>query len=260
MGGAPRPRPRARSGPVDQVPGAGVRARAEDPGGPPRATTQAATFAAWPPAPKVIRAGVSSSVHQRAGVSTMTSSITSPRHATSTPSPSSACRVPRAESPHDDTGSAQSLVVSDEVSDAIASGAASSRWSPRSSATACRPRRAPDRPRDRGRRTARGAVPATVAVVDGTVRVGLDDDALVRVAEERGRGQDQHPRPRAGARQRLTGATTVAATAYVAAPGRHPGLRDGRARRGAPGARDTWDESADLPRWPPRRSRWCAPG
>ena len=38
--------------------------------------------------------------------------------------------------------------------------------------------------RDRGTRSARGgAVPATVALVDGAVRVGLTDDDLVRVAE-----------------------------------------------------------------------------
>jgi pseudouridylate synthase len=92
----------------------------------------------------------------------------------------------------------------------------------------------------------RGAVPATVAVVDGAVRVGLDDDQLVRVAEEpavvKCSVRDLGP----VLARRLTGATTVAATAYVA---HRCGLRVfatgglGGVHRGA---RDTWDESADL--------------
>ena len=91
-----------------------------------------------------------------------------------------------------------------------------------------------------------GAVPATIAVVDGVVRVGLDDDQLVQVAE----GEDV---VKTSIRdlgpvlaKRLTGATTVAATAYVA---HLCGLRV-FATGGLGGvhrdARDSWDESADL--------------
>ncbi len=91
-----------------------------------------------------------------------------------------------------------------------------------------------------------GAVPATVAVVDGTVRVGLSDDALVRVAEGEGVVKTSVRDLGPVVAGRLTGATTVAATAYVA---RLAGIRVfatgglGGVHRGA---RDTWDESADL--------------
>jgi pseudouridine-5'-phosphate glycosidase len=91
-----------------------------------------------------------------------------------------------------------------------------------------------------------GAVPATVAVVDGAVRVGLSDDHLVRVAEDpdvvKTSVRDLGPVLAKG----LTGATTVAATAYVA---HLVGLRVfatgglGGVHRGA---QETWDESADL--------------
>ena len=91
-----------------------------------------------------------------------------------------------------------------------------------------------------------GAVPATVALVDGAVRVGLTDDDLVRVAEGPGvvktSVRDLGP---VLARQ-LTGATTVAATAYVAD---RAGIRlfaTGGLGGVHRGARDTWDESADL--------------
>jgi pseudouridine-5'-phosphate glycosidase len=89
-------------------------------------------------------------------------------------------------------------------------------------------------------------VPATVAVLDGAVRVGLSDDALVRVAEEDGvvkcSIRDLGPVLSRG----LAGATTVAATSYLA---HRAGIRVfatgglGGVHRGA---RDTWDESADL--------------
>lgn len=91
-----------------------------------------------------------------------------------------------------------------------------------------------------------GAVPATVAVLDGSARVGLDEDALVRVAEEDGvvkcSIRDLGPVLSRG----LAGATTVAATSYLA---HRAGIRVfatgglGGVHRGA---RDTWDESADL--------------
>lgn len=92
-----------------------------------------------------------------------------------------------------------------------------------------------------------GAVPATVAVVDGRVRVGLDDAALDRVASDpsviKASVRDL-PFVLAGA---VSGATTVAATAYLAhlcgikvfATGGLGGVHRG--------ASDSYDESADLP-------------
>src|SRR5215218_7765210 len=63
----------------------------------------------------------------------------------------------------------------------------------------------------------RGAVPATVAVIDGAVRVGLDDAQLEAVAAgDDVRKLSSRDLAIAVAR-RATGATTVAATAAIAA-------------------------------------------
>jgi pseudouridylate synthase len=93
---------------------------------------------------------------------------------------------------------------------------------------------------------AAGAVPATVAIVAGAVRIGLDDDALEAVA---GRDdvvkcgvRDLAPLVARGG----NGATTVAATSTLAAAA---GIRV-FATGGLGGvhrqARESWDESADL--------------
>src|SRR6195952_4543372 len=60
-----------------------------------------------------------------------------------------------------------------------------------------------------------GAVPATVAIVDGTARIGLDDDALARVA-----GDDSVVKVSVRdiaviAARGGVGATTVASTAHL---------------------------------------------
>lgn len=92
-----------------------------------------------------------------------------------------------------------------------------------------------------------GAVPATIAVVDGRVRIGLEDDALVRVAEDEGVVKTSIRDLGIVVSRGLTGATTVAATSYLA---NRAGIRVfatgglGGVHRGA---RNTWDESADLP-------------
>lgn len=91
-----------------------------------------------------------------------------------------------------------------------------------------------------------GAVPATIAVVDGTARIGLDDEALTRIATSddvvKVSTRDLATLAALGG----TGATTVAATSHLAA---RAGIRV-FATGGLGGvhrdARDTWDESADL--------------
>jgi pseudouridine-5'-phosphate glycosidase len=91
-----------------------------------------------------------------------------------------------------------------------------------------------------------GAHPATIAVVEGRARVGLDDAALTAIAERDDVAKcairDLAPVAARGG----YGATTVAATAHLAA---RAGIRvfatgglGGVHRR----ARETWDESADL--------------
>jgi len=139
------------------------------------------------------------------------------------------------------------LAVADEVADAIADGRAVVALestiishglpSATSAATARRIELAV---------RASGAVPATLAVLDGAVRVGLSDDQLVRVAEDAGvvktSVRDLGPVLAKG----LSGATTVAATATLA---HKAGIRV-FATGGLGGvhraARDSWDESADL--------------
>jgi pseudouridine-5'-phosphate glycosidase len=91
-----------------------------------------------------------------------------------------------------------------------------------------------------------GAVPATIAVVDGVVRVGLDDDALARVASDDTVVKVSVRDLASVVARGGNGATTVASTAHLAA---QVGIRIfatgglGGVHRGA---RETWDESADL--------------
>jgi pseudouridine-5'-phosphate glycosidase len=91
-----------------------------------------------------------------------------------------------------------------------------------------------------------GAVPATIAVVDGLVRVGLRDDDLVRVAE----GEDvvkASIRDLAMVLARgTTGATTVASTSYLAHLAGVRVFATGGLGGVHRGAQETWDESADL--------------
>jgi pseudouridine-5'-phosphate glycosidase len=91
-----------------------------------------------------------------------------------------------------------------------------------------------------------GAVPATLGVLDGQVRVGLSDDDLVRIAEGaevvKTSVRDLGPVLSKG----IPGATTVAATAYLA---HLAGIRlfaTGGLGGVHRGARQSWDESADL--------------
>jgi len=91
-----------------------------------------------------------------------------------------------------------------------------------------------------------GATPATIAVVDGVVRIGLDDDALARVA-----GSDDVVK--ASVREIAAvvatggdGATTVASTAHLAARAGISLFATGGLGGVHRDARDTWDESADL--------------
>src|SRR3954470_12605941 len=93
---------------------------------------------------------------------------------------------------------------------------------------------------------AEGAVPATIALVGGEVRVGLDDAALEAIASAddvvKCGVRDLAPAAARGA----DGATTVAATSVLAV---HAGI--GTFATGGLGgvhrdARESWDESADL--------------
>ncbi|MFL6132095.1 MAG: pseudouridine-5'-phosphate glycosidase [Nocardioidaceae bacterium] len=91
-----------------------------------------------------------------------------------------------------------------------------------------------------------GAVPATVALVDGAVRMGLSDDVLMRVAEDddvvKTSIRDLGPVLAAS----RTGATTVAATSYLAHRAGIEVFATGGIGGVHRGAVDTFDESADL--------------
>ena len=91
-----------------------------------------------------------------------------------------------------------------------------------------------------------GAVPATIAIVEGMVRIGLDDAALETIAA----GEDV---AKCSARdlavvmaRRATGATTVAATATLAVRAGIGVFATGGLGGVHREARDSWDESADL--------------
>ena len=91
-----------------------------------------------------------------------------------------------------------------------------------------------------------GAVPATIAIVGGEVRIGLDDDALDALANTDGVAKCGVRDLAPVLARRAFGATTVAATSHLA---ERAGIRVfatgglGGVHRGAA---DTFDESADL--------------
>lgn len=91
-----------------------------------------------------------------------------------------------------------------------------------------------------------GAVPATIAVVDGVIRIGLDDDALVRVAEDDAVVKTSIRDLPVVLSRKMSGATTVAATAYLAHLAGVRVFATGGLGGVHRGARESWDESADL--------------
>ncbi len=91
-----------------------------------------------------------------------------------------------------------------------------------------------------------GATPATIALLDGVVRIGLDEAALEAIATRddvaKCSARDLPIAMATGA----TGATTVAATAHLAAQAGIPLFATGGLGGVHRRARETWDESADL--------------
>jgi pseudouridine-5'-phosphate glycosidase len=91
-----------------------------------------------------------------------------------------------------------------------------------------------------------GAVPATIAVVGGEVNVGLDDDALETLAnaDDVAKCGVRDLAPAVAAR--VHGATTVAATSHLASLAGIRVFATGGLGGVHRGARDSFDESADL--------------
>lgn len=91
-----------------------------------------------------------------------------------------------------------------------------------------------------------GAVPATIAVVEGRARIGLDEDALVQVATREDVVKVSTRDLAVLVARKGTGATTVAATSHLAALAGIDVFATGGLGGVHRGARTTWDESADL--------------
>ncbi len=92
----------------------------------------------------------------------------------------------------------------------------------------------------------RDVVPATIAVLDGIPRVGLDAEGVRRIAEEELLKASVRDLPVLAALGR-SGATTVAATARLAALAGIRVFATGGLGGVHRGANETFDESADLP-------------
>ena len=93
---------------------------------------------------------------------------------------------------------------------------------------------------------AAGAVPATVAVIDGLAHIGLDDAALTRIATDDDIVKASARDLATVAARGGTAATTVAATAHLAARAGIVAFATGGIGGVHRQARDSWDESADL--------------
>jgi pseudouridine-5'-phosphate glycosidase len=90
-----------------------------------------------------------------------------------------------------------------------------------------------------------GAIPATIAVVEGMVRIGLDPEALEEIAANDVAKCSARDLPVVMAR-RASGATTVAATATLAVRAGIGVFATGGLGGVHREARESWDESADL--------------
>jgi pseudouridine-5'-phosphate glycosidase len=91
-----------------------------------------------------------------------------------------------------------------------------------------------------------GAVPATIALVGGEPRIGLDDAALERIAGDDSVAKTSVRDLAVVAAAGGAGATTVASTAHLAARAGIRVFATGGLGGVHRGARETWDESADL--------------
>ncbi|AYF98073.1 pseudouridine-5'-phosphate glycosidase [Protaetiibacter intestinalis] len=92
----------------------------------------------------------------------------------------------------------------------------------------------------------KGVTPATIAVLDGVPQIGLDAEGVRRIAEEELAKASVRDLPILAALGR-SGATTVAATAYLAALAGVRVFATGGLGGVHRGASSTFDESADLP-------------
>lgn len=91
-----------------------------------------------------------------------------------------------------------------------------------------------------------GAVPATIAIIDGTTCVGLTDHDLERIANDRNILKASIRDLPIVAARGVSAATTVAATSHIANVAGISIFATGGLGGVHRGARESWDESADL--------------
>lgn len=91
-----------------------------------------------------------------------------------------------------------------------------------------------------------GAIPATIAVIDGEIHVGLEAEALNRVANDPGVLKASIRDLATVSAKKLSAATTVAATSHIAHMAGISFFATGGLGGVHRGAQETWDESADL--------------
>ncbi|MEY3715787.1 MAG: hypothetical protein RL155_662 [Actinomycetota bacterium] len=91
-----------------------------------------------------------------------------------------------------------------------------------------------------------GATPATIAVIDGAIHVGLEESALQRIATDINIAKASIRDLPVVIAKKLSAATTVAATSHIAHSAGISIFATGGLGGVHRGAQDTWDESADL--------------
>lgn len=91
-----------------------------------------------------------------------------------------------------------------------------------------------------------GATPATIAIIDGVIHVGLETDALERIANDTNILKASIRDLATVSARKLSAATTVAATSHIANTAGISFFATGGLGGVHRGAQETWDESADL--------------
>ena len=91
-----------------------------------------------------------------------------------------------------------------------------------------------------------GATPATIAVIDGAIHVGLAESALQRIATDTNIAKASIRDLPVVIAKKMNAATTVAATSHIAHLAGISIFATGGLGGVHRGAQDTWDESADL--------------
>jgi len=93
---------------------------------------------------------------------------------------------------------------------------------------------------------ANGAVPATIAIIDGEIHVGLESNSLDRIANDSAILKASIRDLASVTAKKLSAATTVAATSHIAHAAGISFFATGGLGGVHRGAQETWDESADL--------------